>query len=918
VLKKFLLGVLAFSAIGHAQRATAIFIDSPSSQVVANDFVQLKATAFDSGGVAIPSAQFAWTVSDQTVLTVDSSGLIHGITLGWSDIFVDSAGARGTLRLQVVPLSINVRPANQTVHAGDSVRYSADVLDVNSQPLAGISLQWRAYGPNANVNNAISIDRSGVVSTYGYGTFFIEPYFNYTVGGGPFIQRVFGNTLLTVLPPNSFSQTKLLDSSAVRQQFALRERRGQLSVNDTGQIAYVGWLEGFATSALIWSSGQFTSIISSSTPAELPGSNLIDIDDLALNNNGEISTRCVVIPVRNCILFAGRDGVPHMILFDGSAEGGVTNIRNFATTRFGLNDYSTTLFRADYYEIGGTILKTGLFSVTPQGAINLAIAAATELPGMGSVYTFDRDFGIANDGTILFFATNGASRALYRMTPDNVVARVIGTGDLVQSARITSLGSVAVGKNGQYAVMANNGSQYLFLFSGDPGRSRQLPLSSFNAVYSVSSAGETAFVANMAQGYGMYRWNGETVIPAFLTGQPSPSGDTYVQFDSAGITARGELIAQARTANNLLLVVSSGAGAGAKPSVLFQTGAQISANAGPAFYNLVLNSHVGNPMIKTGWYSSDVFEAAQGALIPRLINGDSTPDGWFYEGNEDVRRNSDGDLFVSTDQSITWIGPSGSTLLAHFPQRAAGGSLYTGYQVAANSQGIVAVTGGTSFGVTHVSILNNGTATPIAWLGSSTTYQTAAPSGGTFSSSNDIGVADDNTIYASLRVNNGPDGIFSWVPGTGWTSILRIGDPFDGRNVTSISNLRVAGTACFALIGTTNGLTHLSRYQSGAWTDIVSYGDTIPAGGLVVSISAFDVNRKGAVAVKLYGSGGVQYLSYINKTDFRVAANSSYPVSTGEVLVNIFQVSINDDGRIFATAINAQDQMVLYEFDPLS
>ena len=37
----------------------------------------------------------------------------------------------------------------------------------------------------------------------------------------------------------------------------------------------------------------------------------------------------------------------------------------------------------------------------------------------------------------------------------------------------------------------------------------------------------------------------------------------------------------------------------------------------------------------------------------------------------------------------------------------------------------------------------------------------------------------------------------------------------------------------------------------------------------------------------------------------------------GEVLANIFQVSIHDDGRVFATAINAQELMVLYEFDPL-
>ena len=38
--------------------------------------------------------------------------------------------------------------------------------------------------------------------------------------------------------------------------------------------------------------------------------------------------------------------------------------------------------------------------------------------------------------------------------------------------------------------------------------------------------------------------------------------------------------------------------------------------------------------------------------------------------------------------------------------------------------------------------------------------------------------------------------------------------------------------------------------------------------------------------------------------------------STGELLVNFFQLALNDDGQIFATAINSNDQLVLYEFDP--
>ncbi len=909
----------------RAQKVAVVFISAPSSQVTAHDSVKLTATAFDSSGNAIPSAQFTWSVSDTTAFTIDSTGTVHAVGLGWSDIYATSSNVRGTLRLQVVPLAINVHPANQTVHVGDTVSYSADVLDVNSQPMQGVPLFWRAYGANGGTNNGISIDRNGTASTYGYGTFFIEAYYTYTVGGGSFIQNTLGNTLLTVKAPNSFTQIKLLDSGAVRQGFALRQRRGLLSVNDAGQISYVGWLEGFATSALLWnpsaSGGSFTPILSGGVPAELPGSTLIDMDDLSLNNNGEVSTRCIVAPIRNCILFAGQDGIPHMIFFDGGSGAGVTNIRNFNTTRFGLNDYSSTLFRADYYLIGQTTTMTGLFTISPSGNVNLAVAGGTSLPGLGTTYTFDRDFGLQNDGTILFFATSGASRALYRVTPDGTITRVIGTGDTILGGVITSLGNVATGKNGQYAVIAYNGAnQVVNLYNGDPSTVQRLASGSSNTVYNVSGKGEVAFLGNLTPGYGLYRWNGSTATPVFLTGQPSPTGDAYIQFDSAGITAKGEVIAQARTANNLLMVVNSGVGPTAKPSIVFQTGAQINVSAGPSFYNLVLNGHTGNPMIKTGWYTSDIFEVSSGQLIPRMVNGDRLPGGWFYEGNDDERRNANGDLFVSTDDSFGWIGATTSTQLAHFPQLSTGGNLYAGYQIGANSQGAVVMMGGTSFGTNHLSVINpgvGGTLSTIAWLGSSSVYKTASPGGGTFSGSNDVGIADDNTVYASLNVNSGSNGIFAWTQAGGWTAILKIGDPYDGRNVTSIGTMRVAGTACYAYINTTNGFFHIARYQNGAWTDVVSYGDAIPAGGNVSGIGAFDANRKGGVAVNLYGGDGVQYLSYINGATFVVAGSNDYLMSTGEFLPNFFQVGLNDDGRIFATAINSQDLMVLYEFDPL-
>ena len=495
-------------ALQCSPHPAAIFVSAPSSQVILNDSAQLSAAVYDSIGNPIPNQQLTWSVSDKTAFSVDSNGAITAVGLGWSDIYADAPGARGILRLQAVPLSINVRPANQTVLIGATVQYSADVLDINSQAVPGATLSWRAYAANGGTSQTVGIDQTGLAFTFGFGVYYIEAYYNYTVGAGPFIPRYFGNTLLTVNEPTSYSQIRLLDNSAVRQNFQLREHRGSLSVNDSGQIAYVGWLEGYATAALMWGSNGLAPMAVASTPTDFPGSNLIDINNPAINNNGEISAQCELLPPKGCMLFGSRNGATNFILFDGVSGGGVANIRNYGTTRFGLNDNSITLFRADYFEIGGQITKTGLFTTTSNGLPTLQVPAATTLPGLGATYTFDTDFGLDNAGNIIFFATNGASRALYRMTPDATVTRMIGTGDMVNGTTVTSLSNAAVGKNGQFATMVNTSGvgppgtnpSYLLLWNSDASKVSRVQVGFATTIFMVSGAGEAVYAGNNTTG----------------------------------------------------------------------------------------------------------------------------------------------------------------------------------------------------------------------------------------------------------------------------------------------------------------------------------------------------------------------------------------------------------------------------------
>jgi hypothetical protein len=918
---------MAAAGLAQAQNASAVFVDSSSPQIIYGSTVALNATAYTSAGAAIANATFTWTSSDSTSITVDSNGKITGLGLGWADITAAiSNNVKGVVRIQVVPSAITVTPQNQTVVVGASVSYSASVLDVNGQPINNPPLHWRVYGPNASSNNGASVDSLGNVRTHGFGSYFVEAYISYTIGPPQFIQSFFGNTMLTVTPPPAYSQTKLLDSGAVRQSFQLRPRRGLLSVNDSGEIAYSGSLEGFATAALTWSAGVLTPVVVASTPvADFPGEVLLDIDDPALNNNGEIATRCYMLPYKSALLWGDSSGTPHMILFDGSSGGGVVNLTGFLPTRFSLNDLSVIVFTANYQNTGSTTTVNGLFTADPYGNIALVVPAASNLPGLGTTYTLNRDFGIDNNGDVLFSATSGSSRVLYRMTPDYTISKVIGTGDQIDGGAITSLGNVAVGKNGHFTIPVYNGTTWDLLWYSSDGSTRQKFALPWNpAVYAISGAGEAVLWGDGGQGGGIYRWKGGAAMQLVaLVNTPSPLGDLYRQFDSAGITASGEIIIQSRTENSLLVVVKAASPNAPPPnaqgSVLFQTGDTVNAPAGPAFLNLVVNGHTGNAAIATGNYFANIFDFASGVLVPRLVDGDSPAAGLTYEGNQTTIEDPDGNLIFSTDQGIGRFQGSSATMLGHFPQVMQAGNLNTGFQLAASSAGTLALTGGTSFGVQAISLLQKGVATVIAYLGGGGQYKTSSPSGGVFNGSNQIGADENGNVYANLNVTGGAGGLFMY-NGSGWTALLKIGDTYDGRAVASINSIRAAGNACFALITLAGGVQHIAQYQNGAWTDFLNSADALPNGGIMnstYSFSSFDVNRKGALVTIANSNNGVQHVVYTDGVTVREAADADHPTPAGEYLTQFFQVRLNDDGRIFVTGITLDALLVLYEFDPL-
>lgn len=913
------LSLLLLPAIAFPQaRPASVFVSTPQPRVIAGDSLTLTAVARDATGAIVPNVTFAWSSGTPALADVDAAGRVTAKSLGVVDIIATTSGIRGSVRLQILPAKIEITPTDRTLFIGQQQQYSARVLDSNGGVIPNVPLTWGVVGADGFQINAATIDRNGMLYAGGVGRMVVRAYFSYNSGPGQFVPQYFGTTRLAILPPQSFRLTKLASTADARDSFVLRPRRSSLNANDAGQIAYVGSMEGYASSLLLWDHGSFQSLISSGLPSFLAGTMLYDFDDPSINNNGQVLTIARSYGLGGSLILAGPAGY-RFLLLDGTSDGGVEAISGITITRFALNDSGTAAFRASFRNIGGRITYTGVFHVTADGLVQLDASSQYPVPGFTTNMGFDADFGIDNNNALNFIVNENGARALMRLD-DSGVRRILGTGDdLPGGLKVRTVGQVVTSPAGHFAVYAvsQTNVQFVVLFkAGEIDKPRFLSLVSYSNLYGISTAGEVLLYGDAGAGGGLYAWNGGTSArTVFQTNHPSPNGEVFTRFDSGAISSNGDVIAQGRTPNQLLLAAH--ATAAGKKTTLFQPGLRINAPGNPTFYLFSNGARKGPAYLITGGNRQSVMEVTNSGLRPKTLLGDRLPNASFYEGVYSLRRNSEGDLFVTTDQSLHRVSDTDAQLLARFPMRVDEGILSAPGTLALNANGVVAMNNGTNFGVQRISTLDDGQALhPIAYLGSGNpAYRTNSPGGGYFEGLNDM-VADENgRVLANLRVTNGPSGLFLW-DGANWnTALLLNTTKILNRPVTGVNLIR-AGDTFYAYVTLDPGIPAIVKYVDGDWKAVLSRGDPMPSGNAIDGVSTFDVNRKGQAVIRTNG-GGVSALVFVNGDNLLTVHVLTDPTPAGEFLKNYEQVDLRDDGKIYFTSLNTSDEFVVYVAEPL-
>ena len=149
------------------QRVVEVRVSPDSVTLFAiGDSVRLTAEALDSNGQAATNAEFAWS-SDETVATVDTTGLVTAVANGNATVTATSGTASGSATVTVEQRVVEVRvsPDSVTLFAiGDSVRLTAEALDSNGQAATNAEFAWSSDETVARV------DASGVATAVGEGS----------------------------------------------------------------------------------------------------------------------------------------------------------------------------------------------------------------------------------------------------------------------------------------------------------------------------------------------------------------------------------------------------------------------------------------------------------------------------------------------------------------------------------------------------------------------------------------------------------------------------------------------------------------------------------------------------------------------------------------------------------------------------
>jgi hypothetical protein len=686
--------------------------------------------------------------------------------------------------------------------------------------------------------------------------------------------------------------------------------------NDSGQIAFVGSLDGLTTAVMLYDRGHIDVLASAGVPGPLAGSFVWDFGFPGINKFGDVVVRVDVRGSASGLMLINRNGANYIVL-EGQSVGSFGRLSSFITTRYSINDRGEVLFTAYFQESNNSRWRTGLFKYTSNG-IEVMATTADFLPGIGANFEFNY-FGLDANGFAYFSAYRDTNTGLYR-TDGSTARKIAATGDFVEGSTITYLNAVSgfgLSADGTLAYAANlgNGNSIVARYRASEGQRTKI-VSWVSQVHAVSVAGDVFFSGGTAQGWGVHNWSGET-ISSVLPSSTTVDGAPIINLSDAFVTSAGEVYVQVSTSTRSFALVQAPAA-----RILFAQGSTVNVAATVTFLSLVPGARTGMPNLLTGGNATSVYELNLRTLVPVYIAGDNaSPSGSWTITN--AVRGSSGELYTAGDGGIYKHVRGHSDTVFKLPSgniQWIPGWYDNVNAIAVNQSGVIAFPAWAETAYI-VATLERGRTTVLMQLGGSS--PTASPTGGTF---NDwlpyigaiVALDDAGRTMVGTQVRGGRSGLFIYENAQWHAAALFNSTQIDGEIVVDVNGLRAGGQKFYAQFITANGWV-VAEYSDGTWKALIHSGNVMPNGASIYYLNRFDVNRTGEIAIVAQANSGS--ILALRTTDgiYHLVHSTSENTEAGDIFYSYqaFSISLLDDRKIYFTGIDILDRNLLYLAEPL-
>jgi trimeric autotransporter adhesin len=335
--------------------------------------LQLIATGTYSDGTQQDvTATATWTTSQPTIASVNSGGMVAGLTAGSAQIFAAYEGVTGTDAVTVQPatlVSIAVSPIGPAIHKSKSVQLGAQgtYSDGTQQDVTAVA----AWGTSQPLIAAIS--SSGVVTGMAAGTAQISAFY----------QGVTGTDAVTIQPPvlNSISIAPSNLSLGANKTFQLTAMGAFGDGTQQDLTSVVNWTTNLPNIAMVVPGGMLTGVAAGGAQISASYQGVTGVDPVTVLAPVVVSVS--VSPMKSLLLVGENEQLVAIAAYNDSSTQDVSQSATWSSSAGGVVSVGAN---------GATLAKTagnvtiraefGSFSGSAKVAVTSATAVGlTIVPG---------------------------------------------------------------------------------------------------------------------------------------------------------------------------------------------------------------------------------------------------------------------------------------------------------------------------------------------------------------------------------------------------------------------------------------------------------------------------------------------------------------------------------------------------------